>query len=97
MFDTRSSPAQVSVGPRVSPAPVVAPGEILLRGRHKPELDGLPLTVASAKIHLTKGGVPKVYRVVLQPGFGCCVGFCCTHAIQTGDAGQVRGLPVCLS
>ncbi|CAM9419849.1 unnamed protein product [Ascophyllum nodosum] len=79
----------VSVGPRVSPAPVVAPGEILLRGRHKPELDGLPLTVASAKIHLTKGGVPKVYRVVLQPGFGCCVGFCCTHAIQTGDAGQI--------
>ncbi len=30
-----------------------------------------------------------MFRVLLQPGLGCCVGFCCTHDIETGDAGQV--------
>ena len=34
-----------------------------------------------------------MFRVLLQPGLGCCVGFCCTHDIETGDAGQVIDVP----
>lgn len=83
---------QASLGPRQSSVSTAVPsGRILLRARHKPELDGLPLKAASAKIRLVKGGAPKMYRVVLQQlGCGCHVGFSCTHGIKVGDAGQVR-------
>lgn len=47
--------------------------------------DRLPLR----QIRLVKGGAPRVFRVLLQPGLGCCIGFFCTHEIETGDAGQV--------
>ncbi|CAM9990327.1 unnamed protein product, partial [Sphacelaria rigidula] len=67
----------------------VPAGPIALRARYSSEANGLPITVVSTKIRLLKGGAPRVYRVILQPGLGCCVGFCCTHDIGTGDAGKV--------
>lgn len=46
-------------------------------------------TTTLPQVRLTKGGAPRVFRVLLHPGLGCCVGFGCTHDVETGDAGQV--------
>eukprot|EP00752_Nemacystus_decipiens_P010794 g9601.t1 len=64
-------------------------GRVVMCARHDPRRSGLPFTATSAKVRLKKGGTPRVFRVLLQPGVGCCVGFCCTHGIEAGDAGQV--------
>ncbi|CAM9095986.1 unnamed protein product, partial [Hapterophycus canaliculatus] len=64
-------------------------GRVILRMRQNPELNGLPLTATSAKVRLVKGGAPRIFRVILQPSLGCCVGFSCTHDIETGDAGGI--------
>ncbi|CAN0342144.1 unnamed protein product [Ectocarpus sp. 12 AP-2014] len=64
-------------------------GRLIMRVKHDLEPNGLPFTAKSAKIRLVKGGAPRVFRVLLQPGLGCCIGFFCTHEIETGDAGQV--------
>lgn len=64
-------------------------GSVILRTRHNSEGDGLPLTTTSTKLRLSKGGVPRVFRVILQPGLGCCVGFRSTHNVEVGDAAQV--------
>lgn len=30
-----------------------------------------------------------MFRIILQHSMGCCVGFSCTHGIETGDAGGI--------
>eukprot|EP00903_Cladosiphon_okamuranus_P015705 g14497.t1 len=64
-------------------------GRVVMSASYDPHGSGLPFTATSAKVRLTKGGTPRVFRVLLQPGVGCCVVFCCSHGIETGDAGQV--------
>lgn len=82
-------PSCLHQGPASKNLKAVSGGGIILRTRHIPTRSGLPLTAATTSLRLSKGGASRVFRVILQPGLGCCVGFGCTHNIETGDAGQV--------
>ncbi|CAN0029382.1 unnamed protein product [Discosporangium mesarthrocarpum] len=64
-------------------------GQIALRSRYVPGR-GLPVSASSTKIRLLKGGRPRIFRMLLQPGLGCSVRFDSTHDIRTGEAPKAR-------